>query len=161
MPDPTPTPELKNALGRFAADVAQVQEAARRVAAGTAAPAPGTRLPSAALLRFHQALLVFASALLSALLIGFPSAGTIKTTVGGYGGEQLYAHTMAYLTGMIAIAGVLAFLAQILQESIDRKGFSAANIMLWLFGLLTAAALGCGIAAAWPFLADMAARAGW
>jgi hypothetical protein len=145
-----PTAALKAALDQFAADVAAVRTAAEKIAAGERGAR--AREPSTALLRFHQALLVFGSALLSALLIGFPDAKTIELKIGGYDGARLYAHTLTNLVWMIAVAGIVAFLTQVFQPQVNAKGFSAGNSLFWLFAVLTAGALAFGIRAAWPYL---------
>lgn len=148
-----PTPALKTALDQFSADVAELRAAAEKIAGGAGgARGPRARRPANALLKFHEAFLVFGAALLSALFIGFPAAKDIVPKIGGLDGAQLYSRTLVNLVWMISISGVVAFLLQLFQNKINEKGMSPGNGLLCLFALLTAVALGFGLHAAWPFL---------
>ena len=112
--------------------------------------------PAACLLKFQQGLLVFTSALLAAIFIGWPHyAVWFKTETHGFDtGQALIAWTADLLVVTAVLATLAAFVTQLCRKSIDSWSSGAGIVSAFL----TALAVVSGGLAAGPYLLSAWAR---
>lgn len=134
------------------------------------APEPQFRL-TIAFLKFHEGLLVFSSAIIAAIFIGWPNSynivdyeragtnaarGELTKVFGDNTAPDIYLHVLSFIVVTAILTAVAAFLSQVWQKHINkanwrnRTGLKSTGVV----GLLTIVAIASGAWAGAPLVAN-------
>lgn len=172
---PPPTPEMSDAareqqIGPLVDALHNFNVASRELNAQLcyAGSRSGGSKPSRALLKFHEGMLVFCSAVLAAIFISWPHAVALvvrdprnveeptPTPEAALRLAEFLPHAAQFLIICIAATAILALATQLLQKQLDTPGPWRRKPLLWVLGIGTFGAVCAGAWAGAPLVIDFA-----